>query len=387
MQACSLASVRVHVQLKTALPFSVRSSEGVLLLARGQRIHDDEQLDELFERGAVVDRQELAAYLNSLRPAPEVQAQRHARWARAPVAELPALWDSCAQTVQKALGHAGPGQADALGEASGQLLALTDRSPEIAMSQVVRQQAAGGAHYGITHSMNAATAAVLAARTLNWSASEQRCVFNAALTMNLSMVELQGRLAHQVSPLTAKQKLAIQEHPQRSAELLEQAGITDGDWLRAIREHHETPDGGGYPAGLRDLGDMSQLLRYADVYTALMSRRATRSAISARDAARELYELAAGSPLCQALIKSFGVFPPGSYVRLASGELGLVTHNGDKAYHPQVAVLALPDGQPCSSPTTRDSAQDAYAIVGLLNESAMPLHISPAAVATAIGGA
>lgn len=384
MQACSLASVRVHVQLKTALPFSVRSPEGVLLLARGQRIHDDGQLDELFDRGAVVDRLELAAYLASLKATPEAQAQRRARWAGVPAAELPALWDSCTQAVQKALCHPG---TEALDEASGQLLALTDRSPEIAMSQVVRQQAAGGAHYGITHSMNAATAAVLAARTLNWSTTQQLSVFNAALTMNLSMVDLQGRLAHQVSPLTVKQKQAIQHHPHHSAELLEAAGITDGDWLRAIREHHETPDGGGYPAGLSDLGDMGQLLRYADVYTALMSRRATRSAISARDAARELFELAAGSRLCQALIKSFGVFPPGSYVRLASGELGLVTHNGDKAYHPLVAVLAQPDGLPCPAPTTRDSAQPAYAIVGLLNESAMPLHISPTALASAIGGA
>jgi hypothetical protein len=96
--------------------------------------------------------------------------------------------------------------------------------------------------------------------------------------------------------------------------------------------------------------------------------------------------MAADSPLCQAMIKSFGVFPPGSFVRLASGELGVVTRNGDKAYHPQVAALTTADGQARKVPVLRDSADEQHAVTALLSEDAMPMRISPQTLAEAIGG-
>ena len=172
----------------------------------------------------------------------------------------------------------------------------------------------------------------------------------------------------------------------RSAEMLEQSGCTDEDWLTAIRQHHELPDGSGYPTGSSDATELAQMLRYADVYTALMSRRATRAAVSARDAGRELYQMASQSPLCQALIKAFGVFPPGSFVRLASGELGVVTRNGDKAYHPRVAALTTADGQMRKVPAMRDCADEQHTITGLLTEDALPARVSPQSLAATIAG-
>jgi HD-GYP domain-containing protein (c-di-GMP phosphodiesterase class II) len=386
MQVCSLASVKRHIVLGAPLPFSVRGADKTLLLAFGQIVHDEVQLEELFDRGAVVEAHEVAAFARSLgesearAPAPED------RIAKATVAQLPALWDSLADVVQQALLSDDAARKGALISASSQLMSLVDRSPDVAMSQIVRQHAAGAVHYGVSHSINAATACLVTARTLNWSVHEQRRAFNAGLTMNLSMAELQGRLAHQVSPLTANQRKMIQDHPMRSAALLEQAGIEDEDWLDAVRQHHELPDGTGYPEGRRDVTELSQLLRYADVYTALMSRRATRAAVSAREAGRELYQMAADSPCCQAVIKAFGVFPPGSFVRLASGELGVVTRNGDKAYHPQVAALTTSSGHPRRMPAARDTAQEEHAIVALVSEAAMPMRLTPEALAAAIAG-
>jgi HD-GYP domain-containing protein (c-di-GMP phosphodiesterase class II) len=369
------------------LRFSVRGADKTLLLAAGQVIHDDDQLNELFDRGAMVEAAEVAASLRAQGGATDASAQRVSRIARASIEQLPGLWDDCATAVQAALCSEQAVQAAAISSAAGQLLALLHRSPEVAMSQVVRQHGGSAAHYGVSHSMNAATACLMTARTLNWSVDDQQRVFHAALTMNLSMVELQGRLAHQVSPLTTNQRKAIQDHPRLSAELLEQAGIDDADWLAAVREHHEVPDGSGYPAGSTELSEMGQLLRYADVYTALMSRRATRAAMSAREAGRELYQMASESPLCHAVIKAFGVFPPGSYVRLASGEVGVVTRNGDKAYHPRVAALTTTDGQLRKVPALRDTAIEQHAVTALLSDEAMPVRVSAQTLTAAIAAA
>ncbi|MFY9513239.1 MAG: HD domain-containing phosphohydrolase [Rubrivivax sp.] len=376
MRVCSLSSVKEHVVLGAPLPFSVRDTGRMLLLARGQVIADEEQLQALFKRGALVEADELAEAIQPTRR--DAPAQRLTR--------LPAEWDRGADDVRQALTAPLPQMAGAIHSATDLLLSLIEASPDIALSQVVRQPVNGVAHYGVSHSIHAATACQAAARHLGWSSTAQRRAFQAALTMNLGMVDLQARLATQVSPLTAKQREAIQDHPTRSAEILRQAGITDGEWLDAVASHHEVPDGSGYPQGLMQVSELAELLRFADVYTALLSSRASRPAMSAQQAGRELFQMGGDSPLAAALIKSFGIFPPGSVVKLASGELGVVARNGEKAYHPVVATLTNGAGEPRLTPLMRDSARSEHAVVALLSAQAMPMRLTDERIASLIGG-
>lgn len=376
MRVCSLSSVKNRIVLGAPLPFSVRDAGHMLLLARGQVIADDAQLQALFKRGALVEADELAEAIQPARA--ETVAQRLAR--------LPADWDRSTSDVRQALTAPLPEMAGAIHSATDLLLALIDRAPDVALSQVVRQREAGVAHYGVSHSVHAATACQAAARHLGWRADEQRRAFQAALTMNLGMIDLQARLATQVSPLTAKQREAINEHPTRSAEMLGEAGISDDDWLDAVLSHHEKADGSGYPRGTTNVSELSEMLRFADIYTALLSSRANRPAMSAQQAGRELYQIAAESPLSAALIKAFGIFPPGSVVKLASGELGVVARNGEKAYHPMVATLTNAAGEPRLTPLMRDSAREEHAVVAVLSAQAMPMRLTDEKIAAIIGG-
>jgi HD-GYP domain-containing protein (c-di-GMP phosphodiesterase class II) len=205
--------------------------------------------------------------------------------------------------------------------------------------------------------------------------------------MNLAMVDLQARLATQVSPLTAKQREAIQDHPRRSAEMLGQAGIEDKDWIDAVLQHHELADGSGYPIGATDISELAEMLRFADVYTARLSSRANRPAMSAQQAGRDLHQMAGDSPLAAALIKSFGIFPPGSMVRLATGELGVVIRNGEKAYNPIVAALTNAAGEPRRTPQERDSAHHGHNVVALISAQAMPMRLTDEQIAGLIGRA
>lgn len=376
MRVCSLSSVKNRIVLGAPLPFSVRDNQRMLLLARGQIIHDDDQLQELFSRGALVEADELAEAVQPVKR--ESPAQR--------VARLPAEWDRGTDDVRQALTAPPTQMANAIHGATDLLLSLIDAAPDVALSQVVRQPVNGVSHYGVSHSLHAATACQAAARHLGWSAAEQRRAFQAALTMNLAMVDLQARLATQVSPLTAKQREAIHEHPTRSAEMLAQAGITDEDWLDAVTNHHEVADGSGYPSGAMNVSELAELLRFADIYTALLSSRANRPAMSAQQAGRELFQMAADSKLAAALIKSFGIFPPGSIVKLASGELGVVARNGDKAYHPLVATLTNAQGEPRMTPLLRDTAREEHAVVALLSAQSMPMRLSDERIASLIAG-
>ncbi|WP_343632810.1 HD domain-containing phosphohydrolase [Roseateles sp.] len=378
MRVCSLSSVKNRIVLGQPLNFSVRDSDRTLLLARGQVIADATQLDALMRRGALVEVHELT---ESMRPGNRVASVATRR------ERLSAEWDRGLQDVRNALSATPDRLAEALNGTTELLLSLIDCSPEMALAQVVRQPETASGHYGVNHSLHAATACHAAARYLGWDPDDQRRAFQAALTMNLGMLDLQARLSSQVSPLTAMQREAIQAHPIRSVEMLDAAGITDRDWLEAVLQHHEVPDGSGYPHGINDVGELAEMLRYADIYTARLSSRANRPAMSAAQAGRELHQMAAQSPLAAALIKAFGIFPPGSVVRLASGEVGLVVRNGDKAHRPMVAALTNANGEPRHTPVVRDSNRDDLAVVALLPAHASPIRLSDERIAALITGA
>ena len=376
MRVCPLAAVKDRIVLGQALPFSVRDNSRVLLLAKGQVIQDANHLADLFRRGAVVDASELVA---SVKQRQEDPALRMAR--------LPSDWSRTQQDVRQAL-SAEPSQlAAAVDNATGLLLELIDCAPEVALSQIVRQPESMAGHYGVSHSIHAATACLSAARYLGWDPTSQRRAFQAALTMNLGMLDLQARLSSQVSPLSQTQRDQIQNHPLRSVEMLGAAGVVDSDWLQAVLQHHELPDGSGYPRGITDVAELAEMLRFADVYTARLAARATREAMSAMQAGRELHQMADASPLASALIKAFGIFPPGTLVKLASGEMGLVVKNGEKAHQPFVSVLTNTNGEPRMTPATRDTSIDSLRVVSILPIASFPVRLSDERIAALIGAA
>ena len=362
MQCCPLASVKQRISVGSPLPFNVRNADRTLLLASGHVIATAEQLEALFERGALVD-------IDELKPrAPDPR--------ECPADELPALWEKTFDRVGMVLkSSVHTDFIAALDLACAPVSALIERDPDLAIFQVVRQDTVGG-QYGVSHSMHAAIAARLAAGRLGWDKPEANKVFKAALTMNLSMLELQGRLALQTTPPTPLQREAIHSHPLRSVEMLKEAGVADADWLEAIAQHHETPNGRGYPMGLTEVNEMASLLRRADVYTAKLSARATRAPMPAHEAARIMFVQDHGHPMVAALIKEFGVYPPGTCVRLASGEVGLVVRRGPATNTPVVAAVTNRHGDAMMEPVRRATTAKEHAIVDVLDEKALKVRVT-----------
>ena len=368
MQFTALALVKQRIQLGQPLPFHVRDHDGTLLLARGHVIRSTEQREALFARGALVD---LAELRNGTSISTDTIRQAKA-------AELPALWtkqlDQLGQTLRDSEQD---GFVDALAEAAPPVLALIDRDKDLAIFQVLRQQGNALVQYGVNHAMQAAITSSLVAQRLGWSEQDRERAFKTALTMNISMLELQGQLALQDSPPSPDQRAAILAHPEFSRSLLEMSGVTDVDWLAAVAQHHESADGSGYPQGLREINDIAALVRRVDIYTAKLSPRKGRDAVSADKAGRMMFMQEPGHPMTAALVKEFGVYPPGCFVRLMSGETGLVVKRGPTVMTPIVAVLTSSHGACLAQPLRRDTAQREYAVHSVLGAHASGLRVSP----------
>lgn len=363
MQLAALSSVKHRIQVNTPLPFNVHGADKTLMLARGQRVESEAQLKSLFERGALVDIAELQTAREEVMKAPRSQ--------------LPQLWsrsmDAVAQAIRQSPEDAG--FRCALEEASTPVLTLIERDPDLAIFQVLRQGAGADTDYGARRSLHAAITSHLVAHRLGWDRADADRAFKVALTMNLSMLELQGQLSHQNTPPTPAQRTALQTHPMRSVQMLELAGVTDADWLQAVLHHHENEDGSGYPGGRTDVGDLASLARRADVYTSKLASRSHRDSLAADVAGRQMFMQDPGHPMTAALVKEFGVYPPGCHVRLSSGELAIVVARGPTVTTPVVACLTDARGVPLQNPVRRDTTDHAHAVLSVVGEGSISVRI------------
>ncbi|EHR73321.1 hypothetical protein BurJ1DRAFT_4533 [Burkholderiales bacterium JOSHI_001] len=354
MQFSPLTAVKHRVAVGVPLPFNVRNADGTLLLARSQVIESTEQMQSLFERGTLVDVAELRTPSTAIRMAP-----REA---------LPGLWRQTLDDVANALVNAGAdGFLPALDAAAPQISDLVARDPDLAIFQILQEEAGRHARYGANLAMRSAIVCQLVARRLGWGDSDAQRVMKAALTMNISMFELQGQLSEQAEPLTPEQRDAIHAHPEFSVRMLELSGVTDGDWLRAVSHHHAMEGDSGYPRVDSAISDMAQLMHRADIYTAKLSSRRTRDAMAADAAARTMFMSEPGHPMVAALIKEFGAYPPGCFVRLASGETAVVVRRGPTVVTPVVAVLVDAAGRTLAEPLRRDTSQTRYAVTAVVD--------------------
>lgn len=359
-----LASVRELVAVGHPLPFHVHDEFGRRLLALGQVIVSETQMEMLFARGAWVDSDEASAVKR------ERQAEAAADGGQVvSTYRQPSLFDRWEKLVweldallRKVLaGFQCAPELEALGR---QVVAHIDRDLDVALFMTIRHNEPRYALYSLTHALHTATVAVVLARQLAWDEDRTLSLVMGALTMNVSILEMQAQMAVQKDPPTTRQRQAIQAHPEASAGLLQAAGVQDEAWLTAVREHHERRDGTGYPRKLQGGSDMAHTLRMVDVFVAKISPRAIRASLPIQVAARQMFQEEQGGPLATGMIKALGLYPPGDLVQLKNGEIAVVTRRGPSATTPVVASITNADGKPVAGTAVRDTTKPEFAITG-----------------------
>ena len=363
MEMCPLAKVRHRIKLGSPLPFSIRDPGNRLLVARDQVVADEHEFAALVDRGACVNLDEM-------------RGLRAEVYDAAPEA-LPALWHKLGDQLARVLrGMPSPQAPQALDEAARYLAALAERAPDLALFVVLRRDPIEPLQYGVMRCLQAATAAHLVALRLEWPSTRCLTLVKAAFTMNLGMLELQERLSNQARLPNPAQRQAIAAHPVTSAATLRDSGVADEEWLQAVAQHHERPGGNGYPAGVDTVGELANALRTVDLYTAKLAGRSGRDPQPPDRAARDLLVAERGNPFALALVTEFGLWPPGSLVRLHSGEVAVVVRRGTDAGAPMVAVLSDARGQALHAPIQREACGREHGIAGGAHDRTSRLRVN-----------
>lgn len=362
-----LELVESQIQIGVPLPWNVRNQDCTLLLAKGYVVRNESQLDMLLDRGMFVDIEEVRAIEALQTPAPLPSASIYERWTSA-IDEL--------ETLLPALNEK-PDFISRIHVLAGDIMALAAQDPDIGLFMAIRQDQARHLRYGYSHTVYTTLLCILMAQRLGWPVDRVQRLALAALTMNASIADLQGQMAFQDYPVLDRQRAQIRKHPMESAAQLERAGITDSAWLTTVREHHEQINGSGYPTGSTTVDEAARVLRMADLFMARISPRTLHPPLGVQEAARLAFRDDQGGPLSRALIRELGIYPPGDFVQLANGELGIVVRRGAEARTPLVAAVTDAQGRGVTTTLQRDTALPAFAITGPAPDRSLLARVPP----------
>ena len=358
-----------QVQLNKPLPWGVRNEQGYLLLQKGYVIKDAEQLGSLLHKGVYVDIE-------------DYEANHRAEKIAEGKSNTFAMWSDINLRVASLLGQAA--QHDNFD--TGVNNASKDIHIAIAIAIAIAKDVEAGMfammssdpdNYAIAHSIQTAFVASLAADHFGLSSDERSSLSNAALTSNIAMLTIQNLLYKQAGPLTDEQRNTIDAHPKDGRAMLEQSNVQDMHWLNAVEKHRVTTDGRGLPEDRRDLNDLACIIHYSDVYLAKVGARAYRPAIAPNKAARDLYVSSGGlhNPYVSAIIKEVGLYPPGTFVKLANGDTALVIRRGEHAHMPMAYSLISKSGTLYPESVPRNTALDTYKVLTSVSKSSVSTKI------------
>ncbi len=364
-------------------PVSVRDATGHLLLAKGVMVASEEQRQRLISRALYVDELEgdllmraLAGKLDSMvrqnaklgqiaRAQPDAAVMSPTAVSRAN-AEPVMAWANLEMRGRALLQD--PAPADFLPrllKLQAEVLELIDADADQALLILVQASTSDAHHYSVTHSLLVTVLCELAARQLPGFTPERRHSLRcAAITMNIAMTALQDQLALQEEPPSPRQRALIQDHAQRAVVCLRGAGVTDELWLQAVDQHHTTSS--GQLSTQAPAWQMARVLQRADIFSARLSMRRARPALAASAAVKAAYldEQQQADEAGKAIIQATGIYPPGSYVRLGSGEVAVVLRRGVNAKTPKVVSIISKSGTVLVEPVLRDTRVRPHDVTG-----------------------
>ena len=158
----------------------------------------------------------------------------------------------------------------------------------------------------------------------------------AGLLHDLGKAMMPQDVLNKPGKLTDEEFGIMKRHPSEGAKLLQSSESIDDIALDVALHHHEKTDGSGYPEGLKDneISLYAKMGAVCDVYDAITSNRPYKAGWDPAESLRRMAEWANGHfdpTVFQAFVKSLGIYPIGSLVRLSSGRLGLVVEQSPKS--------------------------------------------------------
>ncbi|MDH4120396.1 MAG: DUF3391 domain-containing protein [Deltaproteobacteria bacterium] len=162
---------------------------------------------------------------------------------------------------------------------------------------------------------------------MNWK--EIKTVGMGALLHDIGKMRLAPALVAKAGPLDTQEYADYKRHSLEGAKLLDDSQDLTRDVLAIILQHHERPDGSGFPRGLSagEISDYAKMVAIVDAFDNLLHKTQFQEKVTPFDALQWLRKWAGAaldSQQIEQFISAVGIYPPGSLVRMSDQRMGII---------------------------------------------------------------
>jgi len=211
------------------------------------------------------------------------------------------------------------------------IVASVDRNAD-ALISLCRLKTAD--EYTYMHSVSVCALMVSLGRQLGLDEATCRDAGMAGLLHDVGKAAVPQEIINKPAKLTDEEFTIIKSHPVKGHEMLLLGGIDNERVLDVCRHHHERMDGTGYPDKLtaENISLIARMSAVCDVYDAVTSDRPYKSGWDPAEAVAKMasWQGHFDTTVLQTFVKTIGIYPVGSLVRMASGKLGVVVEQNPK---------------------------------------------------------
>lgn len=205
--------------------------------------------------------------------------------------------------------------------------------------------------YTAEHCLNVCILAIAFGRHLNFDEAELQLLGLCGLLHDVGKMRTPKVILNKRGALSEEEFQIMKQHTVDGYKLLKGAGSAPSLPIDVALNHHERPDGTGYPRGLKEgeISEFARIIGIVDAYDAITSDRCYSKAVSPVDAQKEIYQNRGkqfDEEYALAFMQAIGPYPPGTIVELRNGMVGIVLAGRRKFRHlPTIIILRDTDKQ------------------------------------------
>jgi len=198
------------------------------------------------------------------------------------------------------------------------------------------------------HALNVTVLSLMLAKSVAMSKEDARLLGIASLIHDIGKAEISDKILLKKDALTHSEMMHYQQHAEYGARMIKDLKLPMR-LGKLILQHHEYSDGSGYPAKLKgdQIDPLARILVLANAYDNLCNPVNPEQAKTPYEALASLFAKQRSKfdeDLLKRLIKSLGVYPPGSVVKLSDHRFAtVVSVNPNQPLRPYVMVHTQDD--------------------------------------------